>query len=136
MGFAESFEKREDILIQNLGEFAKKQNLAKQQKELTVLELARLYCEHYKSIDGILEALKEIGSELSVSELIVFLSEICHSELAENIKAMLFIGSTDPTTAGAHSKISYSRNKYNDAAFEHFSRFVANAKPDYADLFF
>ena len=135
MGFAESFEKREDILIQNLGEFAKKQNLAKQQKELTVLELARLYCEHYKSIDGILDALKKIGSELSVSELIVFLSEICHSELAENIKAMLFIGSTDPTTAGAHSKISYSRNKYNDAAFEHFSRFVANAKPDYASSF-
>ena len=126
---------RKTILTENLCEFSKKQTIASKQKELTVLELAKLYCEIYADADDILAALRELDIELSASDEMVFFSELCHSDLTPKIKEQLFIGSSEPTLAGAHSKISYLKNKYNDMAFEYFSRSVANAKPDYASSF-
>ncbi|MBE6533590.1 MAG: hypothetical protein E7678_01280 [Ruminococcaceae bacterium] len=128
-------EKKQRILISNLREFCKRENLAKQQKKLTVSELAKLYCDIHSNTDDILKSLNEITLELSASDKIIFLSELCHLELSTKIKNMLFIGSAEPTSAGAHSKISYLKNKYNDEAFEHFSHSIANAKPDYASSF-
>lgn len=128
-------EQKQSILAKNLCEFNKKQIIASRQKELTVLELARLYCDIYTKTDDILNALRDLDVELSASDEILFFSELCRSELAPKIKEQLFIGSSEPTLAGAHSKISYLKNKYNDMAFEHFSHSVANAKPDYASSF-
>ena len=130
-----TLEKKQGILTQNLHEFSKKQNIAAQQRALTVSELARLYCEQYKDSVIVLDALNEAISDFSVNDEIIFLSELCRSELADKIRDALFIGSTEPTSAGSHSKISYLKNKYNDIAFEHFSHSVANAKPDYASSF-
>ena len=130
-----TFEEKNNILTQNLREFSKKQDIASQQKELTALDLALLYCEAYKKADDILFHFNALSADFSSTDKIIFLSEICRSEHSEKIKKMLFIGSPEPTTAGAHSKISYLKNKYNDIAFECFSRSVVNAKPDYAASF-
>lgn len=135
MGFSMTPKEKQKILNQNLREFEKRRDLADQQKALTALELAQLYCEQHTDAINIYDIPSALSSDFSVNDEIVFLSEICRSSLAEQIKASLFIGSSEPTSAGAHSKISYLKNRYNDIAFEHFSHTVANAKPDYASSF-
>jgi hypothetical protein len=127
-----NFEKKKSIYVENLRELDKRLNIAKQQKEITLYELAKLYCEAYSDTDDILTSLQATIPTLSTSDKIIFLSELCRTELNDKIKNLLFIGSSEPTLAGAHSKISYVKNRYNDLAFEHFSHSVANAKPDYA----
>ena len=130
-----TFEEKQRIYIDNLRQLAKRQGVNDQQRRNVIAELASLYCEEYSSADDALEGLASISTPLSASDEIIFLNEICHSELGEKIKGLLFIGSTDPTSAGSHSKISYVKNKYNDIAFEHFLRSVQNATPDYASSF-
>lgn len=130
-----TFEEKQKIYIENLRQFNKRQDITKQQKEITISELATLYRQAYSNSDDILTKLRNIHTELSSSDEIVFLGELCRSELDEKIKNLLFIGSPEPTSAGSHSKISYVKNRYNDIAFEHFSHSVPNAKPDYASSF-
>ena len=131
-----TFEEKKTILCKNLYEFNKRQTLTKDQKLLTIAELARLYSsESFVHTNDILESLLKLDDNLSACDEILFLSELCHSELRKKIKESLFIGSTEPTLAGAHSKITYVKNKYNDLAFEHFSHSVSNAKPYYASSF-
>lgn len=129
------FEEKQDIYAENLREFEKRLNIVRQQKKITIFELARLYCEQYSNTNDIFTSLKNISKELSANDEIIFLSELCRSELSNKIKHILFIGSSEPTSAGAYSKISYVKNRYNDIAFEQFSRSVANAKPNYATSF-
>lgn len=130
-----TFNEKQKILSENIREFAKKQALASKQMELTALEISKLYCESLTNINDIFEALEKFNKEFSPTDEIAFLSELCHSEYSSKIKDILFIGSTEPTSAGAHSKISYLKNRYNDIAFEHFSNLISNAKPDYASNF-
>ena len=127
-----SFEAKKKIYIENLRELNKRTTIAAEQKKITLFELAQLYCQAYSGTNDILADLQQTAEHLSASDEILFLSELCRSELAPKIKEQLFIGSSEVTLAGAHSKISYVKNKYNDEAFEQFSRSVANAKPDYA----
>lgn len=130
-----TLEEKQRIYIDNLRQLSKRQSINDQQRKNTISELASLYRDSYSSTDKALEGLKSISTSLSASDEIIFLHEICRSELGEQIKNLLFIGSTEPTSAGSHSKISYVKNRYNDIAFEHFSRSVPNAKPDYASSF-
>ena len=130
-----TFEEKQKIYLDNLRQLSKRQSINDQQRKITISELASLYRDAYSSSDDALERLKSIGTVLSASDEIIFLHEICRSELSEQIKNLLFIGSTEPTSAGSHSKISYVKNRYNDIAFEHFLRSVPNAKPDYASSF-
>ena len=48
--------------------------------------------------------------------------------------AVLF-GLNEQPSAGAHGKISYVKNRYNERAFARFSEIVPNAKPEYASDF-
>lgn len=130
-----NFEEKQNIYAENLHEFDKRLSIARQQKKITIFELARLYCEQYSDTNDILTSLKSISSELEAGDEIIFLNELCHSRLSEKIKSTLYIGSSESILAGAYSKISYVKNRYNDIAFEHFSHSVANAKPDYASSF-
>lgn len=45
------------------------------------------------------------------------------------------LGMNESARPGSHGKISYVRNKYNDAAFEKFSLIIRNAKFSYAPSF-
>lgn len=130
-----TFEEKQRILAKNLEEFKKRQSISRRQGEITAIELARLYCDNFDDADDIFSSLRSLCNNLSATEEILFLSELCRSTQAQRIRDMLFIGSSEPTSAGAHSRISYLKNKYNDLAFEYFSRSVVNAKPDYASSF-
>ena len=130
-----TFEENQRILAKNLEEFKKRQSISRRQGEITAIELARLYCDNFNDTDDIFSSLRSLCNNLSATEEILFLSELCRSTQAQRIRDMLFIGSSEPTSAGAHSRISYLKNKYNDLAFEYFSHSVVNAKPDYASSF-
>ena len=124
-------QEKQNILKENLTEFQKRLDISKNQKILTSIELA----DELSDSENVFDALKDLESLLSADEEALLISALCKTELRPKIKDMLFIGSTEPTRAGAHSKISFVRNKYNDIAFEKFSKSVTNAKPDYASSF-
>ena len=124
-------QEKQNILKENLTEFQKRLDISKNQKILTSIELA----DELSDSENVFDALKDLESLLSADEEALLISALCKTKLRPKIKDMLFIGSTEPTRAGAHSKISFVRNKYNDIAFEKFSKSVTNAKPDYASSF-
>lgn len=130
-----TFEKKLQIFRENLREINIREDLTKRQKALTALEIAKECCDANAEADEIRKLLGELNESLSPKEELLFLSEILCSKKGANLKGLLFIGSTDPTPAGAHSKISYVKNRYNDEAFEHFSHSTPNVKPDYASSF-
>ena len=124
---------KQKILEDNLYEFQKRLDIAKKQKSLTATELANEISQLKES--NIFDTLKKLTEILSPDEQAQMLLALCKTDLYQKIKASLFIGSTEPTQAGAHSRISFVKNKYNDIAFEEFSHAVINAKPDYASSF-
>lgn len=126
-------QEKQKILKKNLKDFQGRLEISKKQRALTITELATEIadCE-----EGYLTALRDaLNGSLSPDEEAMLLSGVCCTDLGDRIRAMLFIGSSEPTQAGAHSKISFVKNKYNDTAFDEFSRTVINAKPDYASSF-
>ena len=130
-----TLEEKQRILLENLQEFNARENLVKRQKEITATELARLRCEATPDIDALRELLYELSDSISASEEISLLANLLSSEIGGALKKAVAIGSSEPTPAGAHAKISYVKNKYNDEAFEHFSRSVTNAKAIFATSF-
>ena len=130
-----TLEEKQRILLENLREFNARENLVKRQKEITATELARLRCEATPDIDALRELLYELSDSISASEEISLLANLLSSEIGGALKKAVAIGSSEPTPAGAHAKISYVKNKYNDEAFEHFSRSVTNAKAIFATSF-
>ena len=130
-----TLEEKQRILLENLQEFNARENLVKRQKEITATELARLRCEATPDIDALRELLYELSDSISASEEISLVANLLSSEMGGALKKAVAIGSSEPTPAGAHAKISYVKNKYNDEAFEHFSRSVTNAKAIFATSF-
>ena len=130
-----TFESKKAILLKNLYTLNQRQNSTNEQKLLTISDISRLYCESFTNDSDILKELISISEMLSTKDEIIFLSELCRSEHRKKIKEQLFIGSTEATLAGAHSKISFVKNKYNNIAFEHFSHSVVNSKAEYASSF-
>lgn len=130
-----ALQEKEKILRENLEIFSKRQEIIKQQKELTVTDMADIICTQANYLEKITELFEDKNLKLSPEDKIFFCKSICNSNLQKEIRSTLSIGSNEPTPAGAHSKISFIKNKYNDLAFERFSKFVPNAKADYATSF-
>lgn len=130
-----TLEEKQKILLENLQEFSAREDLLKRQKNLTAIEIAKLRCEASPDIDTLRELLYDFRDFLSATEEISLLSDLLSTELGGELKRAIIIGSSEPTPAGAHAKISYVKNKYNDEAFECFSRSVTNAKAIYAASF-
>ena len=128
-------EEKITILKENLKIFSTRQKIAKEQKELTIKGITEIFSRDIDYFKEINKIFSDETLDLSPEDKISFCKTICNSNLQKDIHSMLFIGSTEPTPAGAHSKISFIKNKYNDLAFERFSHFVPNAKADYATSF-
>lgn len=132
-----SADKKIKITIENFNDFSSRLDISKAQCELTAKEIARLFQEIYShdDVEKAVEHFREAIQCPSPQDEIAFLGELCNSPFKNAIKSYVFIGSNESTPAGAHSKISFVKNKYADSAFEIFSRSVANAKPNYASSF-
>ena len=130
-----TLEEKHEILLKNLQEFNAREDIVKSQKALTAIEIARLHCEAARDADALRDLLYDLSNELSANEEIALLVDLLSTEIGSTLKKSIVIGSSEPTPAGAHAKISYVKNKYNDEAFEHFSRSVTNAKAIFATSF-
>lgn len=119
----------------NLELLTKRQNILRAQKNIAIKDIVNAVCNDEASIKVLQNTLANLNLDLSSDDKISFCRAICSSHLQKDIPALLSIGSNDPTPAGAHSKISFIKNKYNDLAFERFSTFISNAKADYATSF-
>ena len=128
-------EEKIKILKENLEIFSTRQETIKKQKSLTINEITELLSNDSNCLEKMSECFSDEQLNLSPEDKIFFCKKICESSLKKHIHSLLFIGSNEPTPAGAHSKISFIKNKYNDLAFERFSTFVPNAKADYATSF-
>ena len=128
-------EEKIKIFKDNLQILSTRQHLTQQQKDLTVKSIAEVICNDADYLKKFNEFLFNDELALSYEDKISFCKNVCNSPLQKEIHSFLFIGSDEATPAGAHSKISFIKNKYNDLAFERFSKFVPNAKADYATSF-
>ena len=128
-------QEKSKIHAENLAFLTKRQESLKAQKDLVINDMIEAFCNEADSPKQLQELLYPDLLELSAEDKISFCKAICNSRLKKELTSLLFIGSNEPTPAGSHSKISFVKNKYNELAFERFSRFVANAKPDYATSF-
>ena len=128
-------QQKSKIHLKNLELLTNRQENLKAQKDLEIKNIINTLYNDANSPKELQEFLSNFNLELSAEDKISFCRAICNSHLRNDIPALLSIGSNDPTPAGAHSKISFIKNKYNDLAFERFSHFVANAKADYATSF-
>ena len=128
-------EEKIEILKKNLQILSARQTITNQQKNLTVKDLAEAISIDRNCLKKLNEILSDDKLNLSYEDKISFCRNMCNSNLQKEIHTLLIIGSDEPTPAGAHSKISFIKNKYNDLAFERFSRFVPHAKADYATSF-
>ena len=123
------------IHLKNLELLTTRQTILRAQKDLAIKDAIDTLCNDASSPKELQELLSTLDFELSTKDKISFCLAICNSHLRKDIPSLLSIGSNEPTPAGAHSKISFIKNKYNDLAFERFSHFIANAKADYATSF-
>lgn len=128
-------EEKIKIHFKNYEDLTRRQAILKSQKNLTVEEIVNLFCNEVNSLDTLSEILTSDKIELSNDDKIAFCRKICNSSIQKEISSLVYIGSNEPTPAGAHSKISFIKNKYNELAFERFSKFLTNAKKDYATSF-
>lgn len=130
-----TLEEKVEILKKNIQILSARENITRQQKNLALKDMAETVCMDPNCLKKLNEILSDSKLNLSYEDKISFCRNICNSNLQKDIHSLLFIGSNEPTPAGAHSKISFIKNKYNDLAFERFSRFVSHAKADYATSF-
>ncbi len=119
------------IHLKNRDFFAKRQENLKKQKDLEIKSAVEAISSETDFKDFLSNELPNFSTE----DKIEFCKAICESHIKSELASLLLIGSNEPTPAGAHSKISFIKNKYNDMAFERFSRFVTNAKAEYATSF-
>lgn len=128
-------EEKIKIHFKNFEEFSKREEIIKSQKRLTIDDIVGLFEEEQISVEKLSGIFLDNSLKLSNEDKISFCRRLSSSRLKESLSSLIYIGSNEPTPAGAHSKISFVKNKYNELAFERFSSFVTNAKKDYAASF-
>ena len=136
-----SDQKTKNTLCENITFCEERLSLVLKQYRLCAESLAEhLYIEHGEnSISSIYEEFKSLlQNDNGVACAIFFKTVIKKKPLTSRNKCdsvFELLGLNESAQPGSHGKISYVRNKYNDAAFENFSRVVRNAKLSYAPSF-
>lgn len=120
-----------DILTSNLNEFQTRGDIANEQCTLTLYEIAKSICDSHDDgeISEIVKKYTELTAESShVSRIILCQELLLREKTYEYLNRIIAIGDNEKTAAGAHGKIAYTKNKFNDAAFEHLSLAVTSPK--------
>lgn len=122
----------------NLRELSKRANIVDEQRNIVIRELVASILNRTES-DTLELAYREFLANLSsvtVADKHTF-SEACAELMPREriLSALPFGDSEQFTTAGAHGKIAYVRNRYNDEAFSRFSATIPHAKHLYLSDF-
>ena len=124
-----------NILTENFNEFSRRINISELQSKITVKEIVDELACHAQSLDEIYSQFKELVSSSSPIIDLAFCEALCGSKFKKEIQNAILIGTHDSTPAGAHSKISFVKNRFNEQAYEKLAKGLANPKPEYASSF-
>lgn len=123
------------ILTQNFAEFSKRVQTGNTQNKLTVSEIVNVLASNSQNLEQISSDFKKLTLSASPNDDFAFCEALCKSNLKKEVQNAIFIGSDEPTPAGAHSKISFVKNRFNELAYEKLSKGITNPKPEYVSSF-
>ena len=127
-------DKKLAILTDNLNICKKREKCDTEQKSICLEEISSLLCDEYKNSDplSVMEKFRAINPDCSLEDSIFICSSlISHPSFADAVRTSASVGHNEPTPPGSHSKVAYTKNKYNDEAFEIFSSEISGAKVHY-----
>ena len=126
-----------EIILKNLADLSARDALTKEQRHLCLeqlyLELCAIYDNNsaaaYENITHLL------GDRITTEDKIFLCRKICDEE-SDISKAYPSFGAPHmKVPPGAHGKVAYVRNRYNDTAFDTFSRLVPHSRAIYHTTF-
>lgn len=123
-----------DILKSNLHKFEVRQSISKEQRTLTLCEIARILCDEYEGEDlaEITKRYSELITDSSTVDKIILCRELLSRvKRSEKHRQVIGIGDNESVPAGSHGKIAFPKNKFNDTAFEHFSMTISAPRAVY-----
>ena len=127
-------QKKLDILQSNLQEFNLRCKISREQRSLTLIEIARTLCDLYEGeeLSRIVARYSEISSDASPSDRLILCRELLSRKRRSlELKRLTSIGDKEDTPAGSHGKIAYTKNNFNDAAFEQLSSSINSPRAIY-----
>ena len=127
-------QKKLDILQSNLQEFNLRCKISREQRSLTLIEIARTLCDLYEGeeLSRIVARYSEISSDASPSDRLILCRELLSRKRSSHeLKRLTVIGDHEETPAGSHGKIAYTKNNFNDVAFEQLSSSINSPRAIY-----
>lgn len=122
------------ILLDNLKICDERTVRDSEQRNICLSEIAMQLCESTGGTEPaeLVSRFWELTGAHSLADTIPICSAlISHHSFLEAIRSAVSVGHDEPTPAGSHSRIAYTKNKYNDLAFEHFSEKINGARAHY-----
>ena len=123
-----------DILKNNLCVFNSRTGIAGEQRALTLCEIAKAICDVYEDADlsVLVSRYAEIAGELSSHDKLILCRELLSRKRSlSELKRLTAIGDHEETPAGSHGKIAYTKNNFNDVAFEQLSSSINSPRAIY-----
>ena len=124
-------------ILKNLTCLTERRSVTAEQRQLCLEQLYEELC--ISQSKGSLEAYEEIrrliGHELTLEDKIFLCRKICDEKSVDQKKLLSFGAPYMKVPPGAHGKIAYVRNRYNDVAFSSFSRLIPHSKSAYYATF-
>ncbi len=127
---------REQVLASNLQGATERLSIVSEQRTLCALMLAEQICRREDTLDVLFsEFLKSAGSPDEVSRAMFCRAYVQSRAKEESLRPERLFGVAELPPAGAHGKIAFVRNRYNERAYDAFSAMIKNAKPLYVSDF-
>lgn len=118
-----------DILKDNLNEFGTRREISDRQRILTLSEIAKTICENEESDIAVLYSQFVKISADEPDGRMIFCKELLQKRRSSvEFKRIIAVGDSDGVSAGAHGRIAYPKNKFNDEAFERLSSGIRGAR--------
>lgn len=126
-----------EIILKNLADLSARKLVTTEQRHLCLEQLYQeLYSIYDKSPSASYENISRLlGNRMSVEDKIFLCHKICEEETDEASSIITFGVQHMKVPPGAHGKIAYVRNRYNDVAFDDFSPLIPHSKSVYHTTF-
>ncbi len=126
----------EQVLASNLSKATERLSLVSEQRTLCALMLAEQICLREDTLDSLFsEFLESAVCADEVSKAMFCRAYVKSRGKEEALRPERLFGVGEMPPAGAHGKIAFVRNRYNEHAYDHFSNMIKNAKSLYVSDF-
>jgi hypothetical protein len=130
-----SFEQKLSVLKENLALIDNRAKNINEQRRICLEQIASLICGETadNDLNNTATNFRLTINTKDLEDLLYICTELLRTpKYAQHLKRLAIIGSEEATPAGSHGKIAYTKNKFNEIAFEHFSTKIKGAKSHYA----